>query len=91
MKVFSNENLITTLQFSTSVWHSVTTKYYYDGDKLITEYTSSSKRRLDFLYDENDILYGFIYNNSNKYFYIRDFMQNIVGIVDNVMMSKKEI
>ncbi|MDE6945932.1 MAG: hypothetical protein K2P14_01985 [Anaeroplasmataceae bacterium] len=62
---------------------NVTTKYYYDGDKLITEYTSSSKRRLDFLYDENDILYGFIYNNSNKYFYIRDFMQNIVGIVDN--------
>ncbi len=38
--------------------------------------------RLDFLYDENNQLYGFIYNNSDKYFYIRDFMQNILGIID---------
>ena len=37
---------------------------------------------LDFLYDENQQLYGFIYNNNEKYFYIRDFMQNILGIVD---------
>ena len=59
---------------------NVTTKYYYDGDKLITEVTPTSQ--LDFLYDENQQLYGFIYNNNEKYFYIRDFVQNILGIVD---------
>ena len=55
--------------------------YYYDGDKLITEVAPGY--RLDFLYDENNQLYGFIYNSINKYFYVRDFMQNILGIVDN--------
>lgn len=58
-----------------------TTNYYYDGDKLITEVAPSY--RLDFLYDENDLLYGFIYNNSDKYYYVRDFMQNILGIIDS--------
>ncbi len=61
-------------------YRGIGSKYYYDGDKLITEVASGY--RLDFLYDENNQLYGFIYNNSNKYFYIRDFMQNILGIID---------
>ncbi len=51
----------------------------YNGGKLIAEYTGT--KRVDYLYDENGMLYGFIYNNA-KYFYIRDTLQNILGIVD---------
>ena len=58
---------------------TTTTKFVYDSGKLITEYTGTS--RVDYLYDENGMLYGFIYNNA-KYFYIRDTLQNILGIVD---------
>ena len=58
-----------------------TTKYYYDGEKLITEI--GPRNRLDFLYDENGILYGLIKDSSRKYFYIRDFMSNILGLVDD--------
>lgn len=39
--------------------------------------------RLDFLYDENDELYGFIKDGSSKYFYVRDSLQNIRGIIDS--------
>ncbi|MDE7263769.1 MAG: hypothetical protein K2N64_03830, partial [Anaeroplasmataceae bacterium] len=62
-------------------YRGVGSKYYYDGDKLITEVAPSY--RFDFLYDENDQLYGFVYNNSDKYYYVRDFMQNILGIIDS--------
>ena len=58
-----------------------TTKYYYDGEKLITEI--GPRNRLDYLYDENGILYGLIKDSSRKYFYIRDFMSNILGLVDD--------
>ena len=54
--------------------------YTYDGDKLISEI--SSKARLDFLYDENGYLYGFIKDKTEKYLYIRDCLQNILGIAD---------
>ena len=37
---------------------------------------------MDYLYDENGMLYGFFYNGA-KYFYIRDTMQNILGIIDS--------
>ena len=57
-----------------------TTNYYYDGDKLITQIKNNI--RLDFLYDENGMLYGLIKDNSSKYFYVRDYLQNILGIVD---------
>lgn len=53
-------------------------KYIYDGDKLVTDIVTNY--RLDFLYDENGMLYGFIKDNIDKYFYIRDCMQNIIGI-----------
>ena len=43
-----------------------TTNYYYDGDKLITQIKNNI--RLDFLYDENGMLYGLIKDNSSKYF-----------------------
>lgn len=39
--------------------------------------------RLDFLYDENGELYGFIKDGSSKYFYVRDSLQNIRGIIDS--------
>lgn len=55
------------------------TNYYYSGDRLITEINNSY--RLDFIYDENSQLIGFIYNND-KYLYIRDVLQNILGIID---------
>ncbi len=57
------------------------TKYYYDDDQLITELNPNY--RLDFLYDENGILYGFIKDNQNKYFYVRDCLQNILGVIDS--------
>lgn len=57
------------------------TSFYYDGDKLITEI--SPNYRLDFLYNENDQLYGLIYNNEKKFYYVRDFLKNILGLVDS--------
>ena len=57
-----------------------TTRYYYDGSRLVTEINPSN--RLDFLYDEAGLLYGFILNKANKYFYVRDVLQNILGLVD---------
>ncbi len=57
-----------------------TTQYVYDGDKLLTEVAPSYK--LDFLYDENGQLFGFIKDNATKYFYICDVLGNILGIVD---------
>ena len=57
-----------------------TTKFVYEGTKLICEIAPSY--RLDFLYDENDELFGFIKDGSIKYFYVRDFLQNITGIID---------
>ena len=58
-----------------NIWY-----YTYDGEKLITEI--SNKGRLDFLYDENGNLYGFVKDKTEKYLYIRDFSQNILGIAD---------
>lgn len=52
--------------------------YKYSLNKLITEIRDNY--RLDFLYDEKDMLYGFIYNNNTKYFYIRDVTGLILGI-----------
>lgn len=65
------------------------TEYFYNGDRLVTEICEkiiANKRtetRLDYLYDENGSLYGFVYNKNNKYFYVRDVLQNILGIIDN--------
>lgn len=71
-------------------YRGVGTDYIYDGDKLITEI--SPDNRLDFLYDENGLLYGFIKDMSEKYLYIRDFMQNILGICNmngNIVVKYK--
>ena len=60
--------------------HFINTNYYYDGDKLITEVTPYHRNA--YLYDENGQVYGFIQDNNTKYFYVKDFMQNILGIID---------
>ena len=63
------------------------TRYYYSGNKLVAEVGNVT---LDYLYDENNLLIRLIYNN-NKYFYIRDAFQNILGLVDingNVVVKK---
>ncbi len=57
-----------------------TTKYVYDGDKLITEINSTY--RLDFLYDENGQLFALVKDNQTKYFYVRDIFNNILGLTD---------
>ena len=60
---------------------NITSSYYYDGDRLVTEIRDSN--RLDFLYNEAGMLFGFILNNASKYFYVRDILQNILGIIDS--------
>ncbi len=55
--------------------------YVYSGNKLIAE--ECPYYDLNFLYDENDQLYGFIKDSSLKYFYLRDSLQNILGIIDS--------
>ena len=79
-------NVTTTYRYSADglrigkTHQGVTTNYLYSGNKLILEDNPSYE--LNFLYDENGLLYGFI-KNSAKYFYIRDVYQNILGIIDN--------
>lgn len=55
--------------------------YQYDDDKLV--YQLHNNIRLDFLYDENGKLYGFIKDNTDKYFYIKDDLNNILGIINS--------
>lgn len=60
---------------------SFETQFFYDGTKLIAEI--SPEHRLDFLYDENDRLYGFVLDKTAMYFYVRDTLENVLGIVDS--------
>ncbi len=55
------------------------TRYYYNGDKLVIE--DGPNGRLEFLYDENGRLYGFV-KDEKKYFYIKDITGTILGIAD---------
>lgn len=34
-------------------------------------------------YDENDRLYGFVLDKTATYFYVRDTLENVLGIVDS--------
>ena len=56
-------------------------KYVYSGNKLIAEI--APWHMLNFLYDENDQLYGFDIDSTGTYFYLRDSLQNIIGIIDS--------
>ncbi len=51
--------------------HFINTNYYYDGDRLITEVTTS--HRNDYLYDENRKVYRFIQDSITKYYYAKYF------------------
>ena len=65
-------------------------KYIYVNDQLVEEQRNNAL--IDYLYDEEQSLYGFILNKSTKYYYIRDINKNILGIVDNdgkLMVSYK--
>ncbi len=55
--------------------------YEYDGDKLVYEKTPTCTNY--YLYDENDEIYGFIQNGTNKYYYVKDSLNNILGIIDD--------
>ena len=55
--------------------------YEYDGDKLVYEKTPTCTNY--YLYDENDEIYGFIQNGINKYYYVKDSLNNILGIIDD--------
>lgn len=68
------------LRIKKTDYRGVTWNYIYDGNKLIRE--KSINNTLDFLYDEYENLYGFIKDNTEKYLYIRDQLQNIIGISD---------
>ena len=68
------------LRVRKEVGETLKSRYFYDGDRLVTEIREN--QRLDFLYDESNLLYGFILNNTSKYLYIRDALQNIIGIID---------
>lgn len=39
---------------------------------------------MDFLYDENDRLYGFMLDKTAMYFYVRDALESILGIIDKI-------
>lgn len=55
-------------------------KYEYDGNNLVYE-NSNREGEIFYLYDEAKQLYGFI-SHGTKYFYIKDFLNNILGVVD---------
>lgn len=61
--------------------NGLTMKFAYDNDKLVSQIKGNEQ--IDFLYDENSSLYGFILNNNDKYFYVRDTLQNILGIIND--------
>ena len=78
---YDNEGLRTKkIVYDTTTNASTTVNYAYEDNKLVCEYTTS--KRMDYLYDGNGILYGLIYN-GNKYFYLRDHLANILGIIDS--------
>jgi RHS repeat-associated protein len=66
---------------------TTTTNYYYDNRKLIKEVIGNNV--ISYFYDNNNQLYGYKENN-NVYFYIRDILGNIIGIIDDIgtLLSK---
>jgi RHS repeat-associated protein len=66
---------------------TTTTNYYYDNRKLIKEVIGNNV--ISYFYDNNNQLYGYKENN-NVYFYIRDILGNIIGIIDDTgtLLSK---
>ena len=55
------------------------TNFVYENGKLL--YLKKDNDEFDFLYDENNLLYGFILNKCDTYYYLRDIFNNILGIL----------
>ena len=60
--------------------NNVTTTYYLDGTNIIEQITGDTV--LHFHYDSNDEIIGFTYNEAD-YFYVKNAMSDIIGIVDD--------
>lgn len=71
-----NENGIRT----SKTVNNVTTTYYLDGTNIIEQ--SDGTNTLHFYYDGNDEIIGFTYNEAD-YFYVKNAMSDIIGIVDD--------
>ena len=85
----SSGNRIKKVRYNGSGTALETIKYYYDDSgKLIYQKVDSyislttHNESLTFMYDELNQLYGFIYNNE-KYYYIKNIFNTILGIVDS--------
>ncbi len=57
------------------------TNFVYENGNLL--YLKKDNDEFDFLYDENNLLYGFILNKCDTYYYLRDIFNNILGILDS--------
>ena len=57
------------------------TNFVYENGNLL--YLKKDNDEFDFLYDENNLLYGFILNKNNIYYYLRDSFNNILGVLDS--------
>ena len=57
--------------------------YYYENELLIKEeiIKPNNTYEVTYLYDINNILYGFVYNDE-RYYYKRNIFKEIIGIVD---------
>ena len=59
----------------------VTTEYFLNGSTVLTQVTGDTQ--LDFFYDDLGNALGFIKNSTDKYYYIRNLQNDIVGILDS--------
>ena len=57
-----------------------TYNYIYEGNLLIKE--DHNGVEIKYLYDDQNLLYGFIVDTDTYYYYKRDIFQNILGIID---------
>ena len=58
----------------------VTTEYFLNGSTVLTQVTGDTQ--LDFFYDDLGNALGFIKNSTDKYYYIRNLQNDVVGILD---------
>ena len=62
---------------TTKTVNGITTTYYYVGGKLYGELTGNNK--LIYLYDETNVPYGYIYNDTT-YYYEKNLQGDVIGI-----------
>ena len=61
------------------------TEYYLNGTEIETEITNFGgiTRRVDYIYDENGSIYGFVVDNTAKYYYTKNLQGDVIGILDS--------